>query len=582
MKANRFSNFTTLGRIRLLGFLTAFAILYSLASVFLLDSGLIKDWENRFQTRFYLLRSHFSEPVVSDLPLVLVLIDDHSLPVNTSRSPIDRTWLAALVETISSHDPALIAMNILLDRPGKDEADRTLGTAIANAGNVVLRDDPFYPVYPLFSEAALDTGTLKFKLDSSDTVQEVCANEVSCQHPDIFYKKIIEYYQFGNGVHQKTHPSDSSWLKINFTRVSQQTDDKRVRSFPVLRAHDISQLPARALHNKIVLIGTGFPDLYPLFKVPLTDPELMLQETEVIAQVLTMIAGERYLTPFSQSGTGLLLLVLSLAIALVLITRGAVQGLIVALASVILLFAGAGWAFTVADLEVAFVLPAGVLALFTLTALLMHSVQERFFRLTAELNLKQAKIDFLTNELHSHHLFNEFSRLSVMIQHDPKSAKDYLVEFAEMLRSSLKYGDQTMVPIRAQVEYLNSYLNQQRMIFPDKLDFRFNVAAGVDSLSAPWHAFFPLVENAVKYAEGYLKHAAAQRATITIDLTTSQSFVVFTVQNPYDGRAEVVSSKTGLKNLEERLAWAYPNGGYSVDFRHDTNLWTAELRLPIR
>jgi CHASE2 domain-containing sensor protein len=576
-----FPEHTPFGQVRLLGFLLGFAIVCGLLTAFLLNTPLVKDWENRFQSKFYLLKSSYSEPEAVNLPLILVLIDDHSLPADTSRSPMDRKWLADLISKIDAHDPVLLGLNILLDRTRDDVGDKKLIDAIKNAGNVILKDDPFYPIYPTFSAVALDKGTLKFKLDSSDTVQEVCANEITCQSKGIFYRKILDYSGFIRGIQAQPSYPDQPWMKINFAVAGRKVNGKTLLSFPVIKAHEVSQLPVGAFKDKIVLVGTGFPDLYPLYRTPLSDPELMLQETEVIAQILGMIAGEGYFSALPILWTGFGLIILLMLISLLLVFRGPLLSLSVSLLFVIFLFVGSGWAFAFHNLEIPFILPLSVLLTFTLAGILAHGLKERFFRMETQIQLKQAKIDFLTNELHSHHLFNEFSRLSVMIKHDPGSAREYLVEFAEMLRSSLKYGDKAMVPVNVQVEYLESYLNQQRLIHKERMQFNFTSNGSFDSLQAPWHAFFPLIENAVKYTEGFLTGSSSKSARIDIELESAGGELVFTIRNPYQDGLEVISARKGLKNLRERLSWAYPRGGYQLDFKHDERLWISRLKIPI-
>ncbi len=582
IETNKLSNITPLGRVRLLAFLAVSALIYSLISVFLLNTSLMKDWENRFQAQYYLWKTHFKEPEASSLPMVIVLIDDHSLPVNSARSPIDRAWLADLLYAVSHRNPTIVALNILLDRPGTKLEDQKLIEAISQAGNVILRTDPFYPVYPGFAEAALDKGTVKFRLDSSDTVQEVCNNQSTCQSPHIFHEKILDYYQFANGLRINGIPPESSWSKINFSLGSRERESFTIKTYPVIRAHELPLLPEGAFEGKIVLIGTGFPDLYPLYRVPLAEPVLMLQETEIVAQVLNMVSGNNYLRTPADVFIGSTMCLIMLIIALLLVYRGVISGMVGYVVTIICLFLFAAWMFAFKNIEIPFILPASVILFFTVTGVLTCGVQEKLFRLTAELNLKQSKIDFLTNELHSHHLFNEFSRLSVMIQHDPKSAKEYLVEFAEMLRSSLKYGDQAMVPVAVQLEYLESYLKQQQMIHREKMVFRFNKSEDVASCLAPWHAFFPLVENAVKHVEGLLKQTGNDKAEVVLDLSILDNKLVFSVNNPYNPSIQTVSSKTGLKNLRDRLVLAYPEGGFDLDFIHDDHKWKAELRLPIQ
>ncbi len=581
LKKPFFSDHTPFGQVRLLGFLLVFAIALGLLSAFLVNTPLIRDWEDRFQSKYYLLRSAFSEPEAVNLPLVLVLIDDHSLPTGTSRSPLDREWLADLLLKVQHSEPTLVGLNILLDRTGKEEKDRKLIEVIRRSGNIILRDDPFYPVYPSFAAAALDKGTLRFRLDSADTVQEVCANTVTCQSRGIYYQKILDYYGFIRGAGmQNTYP-DQPWMKINFAVTGLKDSDRSLLSFPVIRAHEMNRLPQGAFKDKIVLVGTGFPDLYPLYRVPLSNPGLMLQETELIAQILGMIAGDRYLHAVSPVWIGLGLFLLLTLISLVVVFRGPLLSVVVSALLVILLFISCGWVFAFQNIEMPFILPVSIILLFALAAMIAHGLQERFFRMETQIQLKQAKIDYLTNELHSHHLFNEFSRLSVMIQHDPGSAREYLVEFAEMLRSSLKYGDKSMVPVNAQIEYLESYLNQQRLIHKDRMLFSFNSNGGFDNIEAPWHAFFPLIENAVKYTEGFLAKSGVKSARIDIELEEVAGKLVLTVRNPYREDLEVISARKGLKNLRERLSWAYPKGGYQLEFQHDERLWISKLEIPI-
>ncbi|MBU2511085.1 CHASE2 domain-containing protein [bacterium] len=581
MIRSSFSDNTSLRQIRLLCFLIAFAFLYSLLSIFLQKTDIVRDWENRFQSNFYLLRTHFSQPEVADLPLILVLIDDNSLPAGASRSPIDRSWLAELVSELSNYQPALIGMNILLDRTSNPSADNELTAAIETAGNVILRSDPFYPAHPLFTKVALDKGTLRFRLDSSDTVQEVCASALTCQSTDLLYLKILDHYRLVKGKEGNFENPEIPWLKINFAAIQQESEGKKILSYPVIKAHELSQLPDFALKDKIVLLGAGFPDLYPLYRAPLSSPEMMLQETEVIAQVLDMIAGQRGFDSVSPVTVAIVLFFFLICITVITIYKGSPFALPGFLLIILMLLVGSGWAFAFKNLEIPFVLPALSISFYVLVIVLVHSVQERFFRMETELQLKQTKIDYLTNELHSHHLFNEFSRLSVMIGHDPKAAKEYLVEFAEMLRSSLKYGDKSLVATGIQLEYLKSYLNQQRLIFKEKLIFKLTLDEELNSVPAPWHVFFPLVENAVKYTEGYIKQTGVTTAEIEVDLSRQNRFLVFRVGNPYREGLKLTSSKTGLRNLKERLSWAYPRGGYQLDFGGREQTWTAELRLPI-
>jgi len=565
---------------QLLGYVVVAGLL-GLLLVYWLTSPLARDWENRFQSNYYLLRSAFSHPEASPLPMVVILIDDNSLPAGSSRSPIDRGWLAEQVQKIAAENPALIVFNILLDRLSTETADRELADALRQSGKVILRDDPHFPVRSLFSEAALDRGSMQFRLDSTGTVQDVCNSAVSCRSPQILHHRIWRKITSIFNLAGAQSPPSIPWLKINFSETPTPQSNGQLTAYPVIRAHEIDKMAPDALQGKIVLIGSGFADIYPLYRIPLDDPQMEMQETEILAQLLTMMAQNSYLRSVSGLWMALFAFGFMVAVALILIYRGILPATIITLLAILAYFILCSVGFAFLNLEIPFIVPAIVLFLFLSSGILYQSVRERFFRLSLELQLKQKKIDYLTNELHAHHLFNEFSRISVMIRQNPESAREYLIEFAEMLRLSLKYGDQQMVPISIQMEYIELFINQQRIIHQDRLKFELNLETeSLRQYHAPWHIFFPLVENAVKYSGVYLKNNPETTPTIRIDVTVSERQLTFEIENPFDATT-TTSSQTGLKNLRNRLDLAFPRGNYFLDSSGSQQTWIGRLQIPV-
>lgn len=557
------------------------ALVFSIMAALLHHTDLVKDWENRFQTSFYLIRTHFANPKSVDLPLVLIQIDDHSLSPAMSRSPIDRAYLADLLNRISEKDPALIGFNILLDRRVEQESDQLLADAIESAKTVVLRDDPYHPVHPFFTKNALDSGTLLFKSDSSGTLQGVCGTFNSCRSQDLFYQKLIQHYQaLGNSAESLSIPNQD-WIKINFSTAHPDGNLQRSIVFPVIKGHAVGKLPRNSLKGKIVLIGVGGMDLYPSYRVPYGRPGQAISDTEVVGYLLAMVAANSYLRSISPCLTAAILLLLLSCIGWLILRKGALIGTFFSFAMISFWFLVSGGAFAFADIEICFILPALMIVLYTWGAVLTNALQERFYRLSTEIQLKQAKIDFLTNELHSHHLFNEFSRISVMIRQKPEQAREYLIEFADMLRLSLKYGDKIRVPLSVQLEYLEAYFAQQRLLLNDQIDFQVTVDQGCNHIMVAWHLFFPLVENAVKYSEGYLKQLTGKPVEVQIKLYVARNALYFITKNPYHPDIKVSSSKTGLRNLRERLSWLYPKGDFSLSVNGEDGIWEAKLKLPL-
>jgi len=549
--------------------------------IYLQPSPLVQDWEQRFQSNFHLFKSFFSTPESGTSPIVVVLINDNSLPEGTSRSPIDRQWLGSLINRISGHRPALIGLNILLDRPLNPADDQTLSRAIADSGRVVIRSDSNYPAQARFKNAALDYGNLRFRFDSSGAVQEICHSSLTCRGGRFFHTRLLKQISSIPAFrHDITSTKPQDWLRINFSTSRQLPGGAQSVRFRVFYANELDQIPDGVLQDKIVLIGTGFPDLYPLYRTPLAADEQFLQETEILGRVVDMFLGNRLIIPLPYIWSGLIMLAVFLGLSFLLSTHGILGGVWFTAIALPILFLAAAVAFTF-RVEVPFVLPAVMLSLFLGIGMIQQTLQERFFRLMAELNLKDAKIDFLTNELHTHHLFNELSRLNVMIGQHPESARAYLVEFAELLRASLKYGDQSRVPVKVQMDYLETYLQQQGIIHGDQFQFSIDIKGNFEKAHAPWHVFFPLVENAVKQSEALWRTQPKQSAKIEIALRKEGNRVHFRVTNPYLPDAGIESTGKGLENLENRLKWSYPRGGYKLSGNSHAQIWTADLELPL-
>lgn len=556
------------------------SLLLAVLVLYLQQTPLFRDWEQRFQTNFHLFGSFYSIPEEAVSPIVVVLITDSSLPAGAPRSPINRRWLGSLVETVSRHKPRLIGLNILLDRPLTPSGDRYLSEALAESGRVIIRSDPLYPALADFSDAALDSGTLRFRNDSSGAVQEICNTAAACRSDRILHKRLIRHTGATSAA-KSARDDRQDWLRIGFSARYRLSKGNQYVRFPIFQAQELERLPRGALKDKIVLIGTGFADLYPMYRTPLPGEEQFLHETELLGVSTDMVLSGQYPRNLPPVYTALVSFLLFLVSSLLFVKRGVFSGIRFTAFAIPVLFFTAAAALTFFQMAIPYILPVVMLVLFAAGSTLQQVIQERLHRLMAELKLKEAKIDFLTNELHTHHLFNELSRLNVMISQQPESARAYLVEFAELLRTSLKYGDQSRVPIAVQVEYLRTYLQQQAIIHGELFQFALDTEETWEAVHAPWHVFYPLVENAVKAVESLLKRQPDRSALIELSLRKEADCLVFRVKNPLPEAYRSQSTKKGLANLEERLKWAYSKGNYQLSTGQQDQAWISTLQLPL-
>lgn len=110
--------------------------------------------------------------------LVIVDFDDASVEA-LNAFPIPRGLLARVVERIFAGGPALIGLDVLLDKERDSQDDYKLSVALADAGNVVLAEvfgsnelPPSKPL-PQFRKAAFDVGFVNLPVDKDGFVRRM-------------------------------------------------------------------------------------------------------------------------------------------------------------------------------------------------------------------------------------------------------------------------------------------------------------------------------------------------------------------------------------------------------------------------
>lgn len=541
---------------------------------------LFKNWEDNFQSVYYLFKANFSTPVKSQLPIILIKISDKSYPKRFPRSPIDREWSSKLIQEVGQHNPKLIVFNTLLDRKTAPAKDRALLTALKSSKNVVIRFDPRYPNQPEFSEVTKAQGASRYQISSSGQLQSVCNSTLSCGTDKILHHEIEKLLRKEFNLSPKSPFFHQDWLKLNLD-LTKNGDTLETVVYPVLESNQVKLLPKGALKNKVIIIETDFPELTTSYRSPVPNQDRALSEGEVLAQTLNMIYNNQFFDQMSFKIFGVILGATLIFISSLFIFFNNFITITTVLGLHILQFFTASYLFSSYNYEVPFVTFTIAIFSFIGITLLYLLGTEKISRLETELSLKQTKIDFLSNELSSHSLFNEFSRLSVMIKKDPEKARLYLIEFAEMLRSSLKNADKISIPIQEQLEYLFAYIAQQQLVYGEKIRFDVKIEEGLEQIKLPWHLFFPFIENAVKYSETYLNTSQEGNAEINVSLTHKNQVLTFEVKNPFVPGQPVASTQTGMKNLQQRLSYLFRNDQFEISSQSHGKFWVSTLVLKL-
>ena len=177
---------------------------------------------------------------------------------------------------------------------------------------------------------------------------------------------------------------------------------------------------------------------------------------------------------------------------------------------------------------------------------------------TAQLGeeLSKAQLAALLRQMEPHFMFNTLNSIAGLVRDDRKAAAvNMIVGLSELLRRASQ-DHKPEVTLAEEVEYLQRYVDIQKVRFGDRLRYSMNVLEQVLNARVPSLLLQPLVENAIK-------HGLAERvAGGEIRVAAARSGAVLHLSVYNDGPAfaadwESNSSGVGLSNLRARLRVMY-------------------------
>lgn len=215
-----------------------------------------------------------------------------------------------------------------------------------------------------------------------------------------------------------------------------------------------------------------------------------------------------------------------------------------------------------------------------------RTLEARTARLEAQLT--EARLEALRMQLNPHFLFNTLHAISTLVERDPKGVRTMVARLSELLRRVLDEQTPQEVPLAQELEFLDDYLDIQKVRFQGKLDVTLDVPMDLRAAYVPNLILQPIVENAIKHGTSRVRgvgliHVRARRKGDALALSVRDNGPGW----PSNGNGEGV----GLKNVKARLQELYgddhtldlapaPEGGARVaitlPFHTGADLYVAE------
>lgn len=117
-----------------------------------------------------------------------------------------------------------------------------------------------------------------------------------------------------------------------------------------------------------------------------------------------------------------------------------------------------------------------------------------------ETQLAQSQLEALKMQLHPHFLFNTLHSISALLNRDTEAARRMIARLGDFLRLTLENAGAQEVTLQEEMEFLNKYLEIERIRFRDRLTTQVDVDPSVLDVRVPNLILQPIVENAMRHA----------------------------------------------------------------------------------
>lgn len=195
-----------------------------------------------------------------------------------------------------------------------------------------------------------------------------------------------------------------------------------------------------------------------------------------------------------------------------------------------------------------------------------------------ETQTMQSELRFLKSQINPHFLFNTLNNLYALTLKKSEQAPEIVLKLSEMMRYMLYECNEKRVPLSKEVNYIQNYLDLERLRHGKKVDIRFEVEGRIDDQKIAPLMFIPFLENSFKH--GLNNHIT--QGFVLIRMEVESDAVYFFIENskpdvlpPQDLRR---SGGIGLVNVHRRLNLLYPEN-YALDIDDNPNTYVVNLKI---
>jgi hypothetical protein len=188
----------------------------------------------------------------------------------------------------------------------------------------------------------------------------------------------------------------------------------------------------------------------------------------------------------------------------------------------------------------------------------------------------QSRLQALRMQLNPHFLFNTLNAAVALVSSRPKAAEQMLVRLADLLRRTLRDGENDFITVAREADFVRNYLEVQRLRFPDRLTFELEIDPQALGAAVPSLILQPLAENAVVHSVA----AETERIHVDVRILRVLNGLELSVRNSVARPRSGARIGVGLGNTRERLKTLFEDN-YELALVHaDDGSVVARIRIP--
>ena len=187
-----------------------------------------------------------------------------------------------------------------------------------------------------------------------------------------------------------------------------------------------------------------------------------------------------------------------------------------------------------------------------------------------------SELAFLKSQVNPHFLFNILNNICSLARKKSDETENAIIKLSQIMRYMLQDSKDEKVSLEKELEYLQSYIELQRLRLPESVKINFATEGRPELFSIEPLLLIPFVENAFKHGVSY-----QESSEIAIRLVCRGQALLFSVVNhiaKHRSHTMEQGSGIGLKNVMRRLELLYP-GKHLLKISDDDNQYKVELEI---